>query len=1600
MIKAPTKTNPAIPSDGQKAAKPFFGRAAPADNHFYIQTKLEVGSPDDRQEREADDVAAKVMKVEAAPGHESFFRPAASFGQASSFRPEAPLQRKCRDCEIEDKMGKGMIARKADSMAAGAFNSEPASVSSAAPAANVLQSPGQPLQKETRDFMESRFGQDFSQVRVHNDAQAHQSSAGINAKAYAHREHIVFGEGSYQPHNDQGKELIAHELAHVVQQTDSGREPVIRRRPGKDEEMKYKDAGLHYGNAFLHNLDAWHNLNMLYDIHFSDDIYPSRRPHAYANHVYEMQQVFIRNNPKDWASHPADGILDSFTLGYLLGWAKFYGENKDNPDVFVGLDTGLLDRLSRIQKTGNPPLRASYLKNIYQFQLVNDLGLVIETGARGDFVAALQKALIFLHYDITEEEQIGKEFGPETKAAVEKFQRDTGLSGKSVDGRFGQHTLRALDTLLAGKGSILVLPGIHSFIEGFLLNGLEMYIDGDGDQRKELKLKFTGRSNRINLAVTNIDTGETKGPFAFTLPGLDTGKEIQISQWQATDGIRPSIIKLENPGKPPAPREKTPPGQTSVAQVPALPDNRIEIDPPKKIKTTGEITLRSGTTSYTASFDTSKMQFSTVVSSELALENPNISANLRLGYFNDPFKFTLVRDGSKEDKAADDNGKGGVYHYLLKVAAIGRSGAMAFGDDIPFTLSESRLERLIFHVIEKDETSLIYDFDGDGTGDIKVNTILQQVYYPTQEDKKLPETGRRVTVVFTGPALEKRLERPFDIVNGEIQFRERKTEDVFQGAIAAEGGRLLKEQKVPEKIDQEIGGLDAALDQYYRQAAMDQVIRRETYVAFLLVKAGFKALAPIMQKKEYELTEEDINRIHSLILYAGSFYQLFKDETKDARKELSPSGTEVSSTDTETNPFTQESVTTTITPGVDASVSKYELHLSDEIARHEWEKALATFNMLRTGYNLWVSEQVKNKKPEKAAESEQILNYFQYQTGLEKIANDPSNKYITRVRAIYYSWEQFTQEPGIKHIELPMYYYLDEADNKWWLVDFVRPDHPFKRKVAVDDTNKHIVRNDHKTPAPPKELFEKLDDKEHLPKGVVLYDAGEGLNGRIEMTEPWQWKDILGWIGLGLAAIGLATLVVFSGGTAAPVAAEVFFALAAIAGGTAAALDIYSMYKDEEWGVKRAALDIGQIVASILSLGTLSAGRLVVVAQEAAPEARLTGTWAKLAALSEARYVPLLAKLTIGADLVNLALIGEDTLEKLAQIDQMTGLDDASRTRAKIFLLSQLLFATGMTVFSLRGNIGGLDKMPTLVVHAGPDGVPMVSDARVWLPENLHSADLLGKIRATALEEKFPPTAAEEKMYNVDNLINGLQNEDFGKSKYAVDAVEALLNKGEDFQKTAQAVAYTQEKAFGPKGDSIRFKYFDAIYEGIVLGKVRTFPRAFASMEQFKDFSQTLGAALRKYGKDVRVQGSSTYDLPLPVKDIDIAIFADETEFVTAMKEIWAKEYAKYYKLALKPPPDPTGIPTDKFLDFANDAIKTGKGGTGATGVRINGEMESAGLAWKSGKIVDSKFLSNAEKDLRDEWTQKLGLEKDRMDISLIMRGKPFDIGPFIDLPK
>lgn len=82
----------------------------------------------------------------------------------------------------------------------------------------VLASPGQPLDQAARVEMESRFGHDFSRVRVHTDARAAESVRAVDALAYTVGRDVVFAAGQYMPETGPGRGLLAHELAHVVQQ--------------------------------------------------------------------------------------------------------------------------------------------------------------------------------------------------------------------------------------------------------------------------------------------------------------------------------------------------------------------------------------------------------------------------------------------------------------------------------------------------------------------------------------------------------------------------------------------------------------------------------------------------------------------------------------------------------------------------------------------------------------------------------------------------------------------------------------------------------------------------------------------------------------------------------------------------------------------------------------------------------------------------------------------------------------------------------------------------------------------------------------------------------------------------------------------------------------------------------------------------------------------------------------------------------------------------------------------------------------------------------------------------------------------------------------
>jgi hypothetical protein len=122
-------------------------------------------------------------------------------------------------------------------------------------------SSGGPLPQSLRSFFEPRFGHDFSGVRVHADAHAAHKARSMQAQAYTLGKDVVFGAGRFAPHTREGLGLLAHELAHVVQQSGGNRAQVQRQEETSGGADAKNDAKLHRmarlpGEA----LSAWRTL--------------------------------------------------------------------------------------------------------------------------------------------------------------------------------------------------------------------------------------------------------------------------------------------------------------------------------------------------------------------------------------------------------------------------------------------------------------------------------------------------------------------------------------------------------------------------------------------------------------------------------------------------------------------------------------------------------------------------------------------------------------------------------------------------------------------------------------------------------------------------------------------------------------------------------------------------------------------------------------------------------------------------------------------------------------------------------------------------------------------------------------------------------------------------------------------------------------------------------------------------------------------------------------------------------------------------------------------------------------------------------------------
>lgn len=319
--------------------------------HANIQTKLKIDEPGDVYEQEADRVAEQVTRT----SEPRLQRACACGGGASAGGS-------CDSCNK-----KKSLQRKA--------TEEPGTVGDVPPqVGSALAASGRPLDATTRSFFESRFGHDFSRVRVHTDDAA---AASVRAHAFTVGERIIFAANQYRPTTHEGRRLLAHELTHVVQQSGAdssgpGRQATLQRKGnddgGDDGEVRViaKENGkvavvLVRGGKIVRGYA---------------EITPPRGVTAAA----AAQQIHFR---EDWTGK---GPLPKVDVIVPPGW----GRQATNPEAAVEvLDTEAFEQKSEAERIANErtakveELRALYREYVNDYQFQNEkFGTVLPLSPR------------------------------------------------------------------------------------------------------------------------------------------------------------------------------------------------------------------------------------------------------------------------------------------------------------------------------------------------------------------------------------------------------------------------------------------------------------------------------------------------------------------------------------------------------------------------------------------------------------------------------------------------------------------------------------------------------------------------------------------------------------------------------------------------------------------------------------------------------------------------------------------------------------------------------------------------------------------------------------------------------------------------------------------------------------------------------------------------------------------------------------------------------------------------------------------------------------------------------------------------------------------
>lgn len=188
-----------------------------------IQAKLTVGPANDRYEQEADQVANQVLAPTPQPASGNLAPRSPKSDETAQRKPLAsaisPLTQNTQSNNLQPE---------SDATSGKSFEAD----QSVEPQLEANRGRGAPLPGRTRSFMESKFGSDFGNVRIHTGGPATQVSRQLSAQAFTQGSDIYFGAGKYNPSSASGNKLLAHELTHVVQQGAAARRMIQKKGEG------------------------------------------------------------------------------------------------------------------------------------------------------------------------------------------------------------------------------------------------------------------------------------------------------------------------------------------------------------------------------------------------------------------------------------------------------------------------------------------------------------------------------------------------------------------------------------------------------------------------------------------------------------------------------------------------------------------------------------------------------------------------------------------------------------------------------------------------------------------------------------------------------------------------------------------------------------------------------------------------------------------------------------------------------------------------------------------------------------------------------------------------------------------------------------------------------------------------------------------------------------------------------------------------------------------------------------------------------------------------------------------------------------------------